>query len=78
MEFNNGTSHEFTDISCEISRTYHFGDNQSVTVTAPRKLSVSESGGHRVWDAAGESHYVNAGWLSISWRTKSGHPHFVK
>lgn len=68
---------EFTDVSSEKYRTYTFTEG-SVTITLPTDLNVSSSGGHRLLDASGKSHYVPAGWLHLEWEAKDGAPNFVK
>jgi hypothetical protein len=77
MEFINDTTLEFTDISSEAFRSYEF-ENKTITITNPLKLNVSSSGGHRIFDATGRSHYIPTGWLRLTWQAKSGMPHFVK
>lgn len=78
MEFVNASELEFSDISSEESRQYDFSGGESVVITNPLKLNVSASGGHRIFDAFGVSHYIPAGWLHLSWETKPGQPHFVR
>jgi hypothetical protein len=77
MEFINKTNLEFTDISSEMWREYHFSGGDIVKIDKPLKLHVS-SNGHRIFDAAGFSHYVPLGWIHLSWKAKEGQPHFVK
>lgn len=78
MELRNETGLEFTDISSEEYRVYHFTDGDRVTITAPLYLHVSQSGGHRVLDAQGLSHYIPPFWIHLYWKAKDGQPHFVK
>ena len=78
MEFRNESGLEFTDISSELWREYHWKDRSALRITSPRQLHVSDIGGHRIWDAAGVSHYIPAGWLHLCWQAKDGEPHFVK
>ncbi|WP_028003164.1 hypothetical protein [Sinorhizobium meliloti] len=75
MEFRNNSGLEFKDISSEVSRTYHFAQ-RSFTIDEPLKLNVSASGGHRIFDASGKSHYIPAGWLHLEWVAKEDAPHF--
>ena len=77
-EFNNASDLEFTDISSEQWREYQFLGGQAIRIEAPLKLNVSASGGHRVFDAEGVSHYVPAGWIHLKWTAKDGAPNFVK
>ena len=75
--FANASTHEFIDISSEASRTYKFGTRGFVKIDSPIKLSVSSSGGHRVYSRDGKSHYIPTGWIQLSWVTREGQPHFV-
>jgi len=63
----------FKDISSEEYRTYDFPD-YSITIEKPLKLNVSSSGGHRVLDFEGVSHYIPSGWRHLEWK---GSPPFV-
>lgn len=76
--FKNSTELEFTDISNELYRTYTFFENQDITIKQPLRLHVSESGGHRVFDSSGISHYIPAGWIHLKWEVSEGSPNFVK
>lgn len=76
--FHNMSEHDFTDIDSEEYRTYEWPDGKSVTIKEPLKLSVSKSGGHRLYDAEGVSHYIPAGWIHLSWRARNGQPNFVR
>jgi hypothetical protein len=81
MDFKNKSGLDFTDISSEEYREYHFsagnGTNTYIRIEQPLQLNVSKSGGHRVFDAQGVSHYVPAGWIHLEWKSKEGEPHFV-
>lgn len=78
MEFKNESGLEFIDISSEQQRVYEFDNGHRYTITAPLKLNVSKAGGHRIFDASGQSHYIPKGWVALSWRAREGQPHFVK
>lgn len=67
----------FKSIEDEQVRTYKFPNNEIVTIKEPLKLNVSESGGHRILDAAGESHYIPKGWIQLSWKVKDGREPFA-
>jgi hypothetical protein len=58
---------EFKDISSEDYREYRFGD-VVVRIDAPLRLNVSSSGGHRILDSSGTSHYIPTGWQHLSWK----------
>lgn len=75
--FRNATDLKFTQIESEAYRTYVFPDRE-VTIVNPIALNVSKSGGHRVFDAQGVSHYVPSGWIHLHWKARSEKPHFVK
>lgn len=77
MEFRNSSTLEFSDISSEAWREYRFADGQVVRIDEPLKLNVSESKGHRIFDAAGISHYIPPGWIHLRWEAKAGQPNFV-
>jgi hypothetical protein len=78
-EFKNESKEKFVDISSEMYREYIFPNStQTVKIDLPLKLSVSSAGGHRIFDASGESHYIPKGWIHLKWRAKEDHPHFVK
>jgi len=77
MEFINKSNLEFTDISSELYREYFFADGEIVRIDKPLKLHVSERG-HRLFDDAGQSHYIPFGWRRLTWKTKDGLPNFVK
>ena len=77
-KFINQSTFEFTDISSEQYRIYEFSNGKTVMISEPLKLSVSKSGGHRIFDNSGISHYIPQGWIHISWRAKDGQPNFVK
>jgi hypothetical protein len=77
-EFRNASDLEFTDISSEQWREYQFMNGETVRIEAPLKLNVSGSGGHRIFDEAGVSHYIPAGWIHLMWVPKGGEPNFVK
>lgn len=75
MEINlnnmiNETDLEFNIISSEEYRIYHFSEYVSVRVNNPTHLHVSESGGHRLLDSQGLSHYVPPGWVHLVWKVK--------
>lgn len=77
IELRNESGLDFTDISSEVSRTYHYRTTEQ-TIDAPAFLNVSKTGGHRVLDESGTSHYIPKGWIRVSWKVKDGSPHFVK
>lgn len=78
MDFNNQSGLDFTDISSEEFREYTLSNGQKVRIENPQRLNVSESGGHRLFDGEGLSHYVPTGWVWLTWKAKDGQAHFVK
>lgn len=76
--FINESGLEFTDISTEAVRRYHYKGGDTVEIPNPLWLNVSRSGGHRVFDAQGVSHYIPKGWIELTWVAKPGAAHFVK
>jgi hypothetical protein len=67
----------FRRISSEEHRTYRFPGGEYVRIDGPLFLHVSASGGHRIVDSAGASHYVPAGFIHITWKAREGQPAFV-
>jgi hypothetical protein len=63
---------EFKNIESEVSRSYEFPGGTIITITNPLTLNVSASGGHRILDGAGVSHYIPPKWLHLSWMSKAG------
>ena len=57
---------EWQDISHETLRTYRFTDGNTVAITRPLWLYISDSG-HRVIDDNGTHHYIPAGWFHLMW-----------
>jgi hypothetical protein len=78
QEFKNDSDLEFTDISSEAWREYRFESGAVVRIENPLRLNVSASGGHRIFDAQGESHYIPFGWIHLRWEAKPGEPNFVR
>lgn len=74
------TSQDFKDISSEEWRQYIFlsagGAIHKEVINSPAYLAVSANG-HRILDSDGISHYIPSGWVSLSWKSKEGFPHFV-
>lgn len=76
--FRNESGLEFSDISSEEWREYRFPGGDVIKIDRPLKLHVSESRGHRIFDAEGRSHYIPWGWIHLSWGAKDGAPNFVR
>lgn len=77
VAFNDEANLSWNDISSEEYRVYNFGNNE-VQINKPLKLNVSRSGGHRLFDEQGTSHYIPAGWVHLYWKARPGQPNFVK
>ena len=58
---------KWTDISSEEYREYTFPNGEKVKIESPKKLNVSDSGGHRVVDGEGKGHYIPNGWIHLEW-----------
>jgi len=69
---------EFIVINTEKYRTYVWPNGFEVTINEPTHLNISESGGHRLLDNDGKSHYIPTGWVHIYWEVFEGKPNFVK
>ena len=65
------------DITSEAERTYHYPDGSGFTIAAPCKLTVLETGSHRVVAQDGRTYRPERGWLAISWLPRLGSPAFV-
>lgn len=76
--FRNESGLEFTDISSELFRKYKFPGGDEVRIEWPKFLHVSKSGGHRVFDGHGRSHYIPPGWFHLEWEVTHGQPNFVR
>lgn len=65
---------EFKDISNEKYREYTFfkeGELCKLRIDKPQWLNYNpKSGGHRIVDAKGMSHYVPGGWIHLTWDAK--------
>lgn len=79
IEFINHSGLEFTDISSEKFRTYKMPSGEILIIKRPLWLNVSDSGGHRIFDASGTSWYIQPkeNW-HMSWKAAPGKPNFVK
>jgi hypothetical protein len=67
---------EFGDLTDEQYRVYEYPDKE-VKIMNPVALNVSKSGGHRVLDGKGVSHYLPAGWRHLYWVVKDDKLHFA-
>ena len=77
--FKNGTKHKFDDISAEMYRTYYYPDGSQEKIEGPLLLNANfGTGGHRLFDVIGDSHYMRGGWNRITWRVYEGEDHFSK
>ena len=77
-DFKNESGLDFTDISTEAVRRYHYKGGETVTIKGPLMLHVSRAGGHRIFDENGVSHYIPKGWIQLTWVAKPGEANFVK
>lgn len=81
IDLENETELDFTAIHSEQWRRYEFldvsGHVSALTIIRPQWLHVSRSGGHRILDRDGVSHYIPKGWIHLSWKSFPGTPHFV-
>ena len=75
-EVRNDSKLKFNDISSEEHREYVFPEG-SVWIDYPVALNVSKTGGHRIVDGDGKSHYIPKGWIHLNWKVKENAPHFV-
>jgi hypothetical protein len=68
---------DFEDLQDEEYRIYTFSGGESIKIENPIGLNVSESGGHRIYDSQGISHYIPYKWIHLYWKVKSGHKPFA-
>lgn len=68
---------KFNDISSEDHREYTFPGGHTTKIYGPLYLNVSKSGGHRILDMDGISHYIPTGWIHLQWKARDEAPHFV-
>jgi len=62
----------FKDISSEEYRVYQFADME-VRIEKPQWMNFNiKSGGHRVLDVDGISHYIPTGWRHLYWKSENG------
>jgi len=47
---------------------YEFPEGKDVKINSPIKLNVSKSGGHRIIDSEGISHYIPPKWIQFTGR----------
>jgi hypothetical protein len=71
----NETDRKFIDISHEKVRIYSWGRNKEIRIENPQWLSIGARG-HRVVDGTGKAHFIQNGWLEVSWEPKEGAPQF--
>lgn len=76
MLITNNKSLKFNSLESEQFRVYSFANGSNITIEEPIALNVSKSGGHRVLDKAGISHYIPSGWNHLYWKVKDGQPAF--
>ena len=70
MEFKHTTDYEWKKIEGEKYRTYVFPNGSRVKIKKPLYLNVSKSGGHRIFDAQGFSHYIPYKWIHLFWEVE--------
>jgi len=66
----------FKSLETECFRVYVFPGGHEIRIDGPVALNVSASGGHRVLDVCGVSHYIPPTWIHLWWVTKKGHKPF--
>ena len=69
---------EFVDISTESWREYVFPKGETVVISEPQWLNISSSGGHRIIDSNGHSHYIPCKWIHLHWQVKPHEFYFVR
>jgi len=77
VNITNNPDLKFSSLEDEQYRIYTFDEGREVRIDNPVALNVSKSGGHRVLDAAGVSHYIPHGFYHLRWVVKDGQPNFA-
>jgi hypothetical protein len=78
MQLTNNPGLTFSSLKDELFRVYEFADGSSVKIESPQALNYNaKSGGHRVLDGNGVSHYIPAGWNHLYWKVRKGSPAFA-
>jgi hypothetical protein len=77
MNITDNPKLKFKSLEDEEYREYAFPTGSVVRIELPIALNVSASGGHRVLDSDGISHYIPGGWIHLKWKVKEGKPHFA-
>lgn len=79
--FTDNPNLKFRDISDEAYRYYTYSGLATIVIRNPVALAVMASSmvhdigshdAHRIVDVNGVTHYISAGWLTVSWKNKSG------
>jgi len=76
MQITDNPKLKFKSLEDELYREYSFPTGV-VRIDNPVALHVSASGGHRVLDNEGVSHYIPNGWFHLLWKVKDGRPAFA-
>lgn len=77
LNVTNNPKLAFSSLEDEQYRVYEFKGGERVVINDPQMLNVSKSGGHRVLDGEGISHYIPSGWIHLYWKVKEGKPAFA-
>lgn len=78
-KFKNETDFEFTDITCEEFREYHFPNGESLMIEDPVYLCMLETGENLLYTASGKCYKIrpSLSWYRV-WKARAGCAHFVK
>jgi hypothetical protein len=71
-KITNNPDLNFKSLEDEIFRVYEFTDGSKIRIDGPVALDVSKSGGHRILDTKGISHYIPSGWVHPYWKVQEG------
>ena len=74
----NDSDNVFTDISSEKEREYKFPNGDTISISQPLMISISKSGGHRIFAEGNYCYYIPPKWIAIGWKAYDEEPHFVK
>lgn len=75
--FTSNPDLKHNSLTDEIYRDYVWPNGTLVRIAQPQAIHISTSGGHRILDSNGVSHYIPTGWIHLRWETKEGCPAFT-
>ena len=65
----------FNSLESEEYRIYFFPKGEERRIDYPVAINVSRSGGHKIIDGDGITHYIPKGWIELVWKARDGANH---